>query len=108
MGMAVGMNRLRVFSMIVIETILLSLVGAPIGVLIGHTIVSYYGSKGIDLSSYSDSLREMGISSIIYPQVYPEFYSIIAIAIIITAVLSSLYPAYKAIKLRPVEAIRKI
>lgn len=106
--MAVGMNKIRVYFMIVIETIFLALIGAPIGLAFGALNISLYREKGVDLSNYSEGLEAFGYSSILYPYLESSVYSIVTMAVFITAILASLYPAYKAIKLKPVEAIHSI
>ncbi len=108
MLMAIGMNKIRLFLMIMVETILLSFVAAPVGILLGYLTISYLGYYGIDLSAFSESLQNYGMSDVIYFSVDPSIYQRVPIAISITAILASLYPAFKAISLKPVEAIRKI
>jgi ABC-type lipoprotein release transport system permease subunit len=71
--MAVGMNRIKVFGMIVIETLLLSLVGLPVGIILGFITVVYLNKNGIDLSSYEAGLSDFGMSSMIYPSIDPTF-----------------------------------
>lgn len=106
--MAVGMNRIKVFGMIVIETVLLSLVGLPVGILLGFITVLYLNRNGIDLSSYEAGLSDFGMSSMIYPSIDPTFFVSISISVFFTALLASLYPAFKATRLKPIEAINKI
>ncbi len=109
MLMAIGMNKVRVFFMIMLETLMLGVVGAPLGILIGAVMIHYYKDQGLDLSQYArEGFSEFGMSAIIYPDVYPGMYVELAIAVFITALLASIYPALKAIRLRPVEALRKI
>ncbi len=108
MLMAIGMNKIRVFAMIALETILLSVVAAPLGLLLGYLTVAYLGRYGMNLSAYSDTLSMYGISSIVYFDLDPAVYVQVPVAVAVTAILASLYPAYKAIRLRPVEAIHKI
>lgn len=108
MLMAVGMNKIRVYFMILIETVFLGLVGAPIGLFVGWATITYYKNVGVDLSSYSEGLESFGYSSILYPYLDNSVYIIVTVGVLITAVLAALYPAYKAIKLRPVEALHKI
>ena len=50
MLMAIGMSRMRVFWMIVLETVLLSLTGAVLGIVLGMLTIRYFGRVGIDLS----------------------------------------------------------
>ncbi len=108
MLMAVGMTKGRIFSMIVIETLLLSLVGVPLGILIGYVTLSYYNYYGLDLSNYGEGLSEFGMETIIYPELGFEYYLFIAASVAITAIIASMYPALKAIRLKPVEAIRSL
>lgn len=108
MLMAVGMNKLRVFSMVMIETIYLSLVGAPLGLLAGYLTIAYYQQVGVDLSNYSKGLESFGYSSILYPYVEANSYIIVTLGVIVTAFIGAMYPAWKAIKLNPVEALHKI
>jgi ABC-type lipoprotein release transport system permease subunit len=108
MLMAIGMNKGKVFLMIMLETILLSMAGLPFGLLLGHLTVRYFGEYGLNLSMYSDSLKQFGMSDMVYFEVDPSLYYLYPIGMAITAVLASVYPAYRAIRLRPVEAIRKI
>ncbi|RMG81666.1 MAG: ABC transporter permease [Bacteroidetes bacterium] len=108
MLMAIGMNKVRVFLMVVLETLLLGLVAAPLGLIIGWGSIQYLSTRGIDLSNYSSGMREWGLSPIVYPDIQTDIYWLLAIAVAITALIGSIYPAWKAIKLKPVEALRKI
>lgn len=108
MLMAIGMNKLRVFTLIVLETLMLSFIGTPFGLALGAGTVAYVGANGIDLSAFSRSLANYGIADTLYFQVEQAIYLQVPIAILITAVLASIYPALKAVGLRPVEAISRI
>jgi putative ABC transport system permease protein len=106
--MAIGMNRLRVYSMIVIETFFLALIGAPIGLAFGALNINIYSEKGVDLTKYSQGLESFGYSSVLYPYIEFNVYIIVTVAVFITAIISALYPAFKAIRLKPVDAIHSI
>ncbi len=108
MLMAIGMNKLRVFSMIVLESILLGLVAMPAGLLLGYITIDYVGRNGIDMSLYAKGLANFGMSPVIYFELDPVVYGQVAIGVFLTAVLASIYPALKAIRLKPVEALRTI
>lgn len=108
MLMAVGMNKTKVFFMIVLETLLLGLIGAPLGMLVGWLTVNYFNERGIDLSAFAEGLERFGLTTIIRPELPTEIYLQLMFAVFITAVLAAIYPALKAIRLRPVEAMHKI
>ncbi len=108
MLMAVGMNRVRVFFMIVLETLYIALVGAPIGIILGYFTTKYLNRVGINLSAWSSALEEFGMKDIVRPSLESGTILTVAIAVLITAVLASIYPAIKAIRLRPVQALRKL
>ena len=106
MLMAIGMNRQRIFSMILMETVFLSLVGGPIGCLLGYATVSWLGEAGIDLSAWTKGLQQYGYSTRLYPFLTAREYLVLAGSVVLTALVAALYPSYKAIRLNPVEAMR--
>ncbi len=108
MLMSVGMKKGQIFFMIMLETILLGLVATPFGLLFGYATVKWLSKRGIDLSAYSDGLQQFGMSEKIYPDLSPEYYGMLAVSVAVTAILASIYPALKAIRLKPVEAIRQL
>ncbi|MCF8275376.1 MAG: ABC transporter permease [Flavobacteriales bacterium] len=108
MLMSVGMNKTKVFFMIVVETVFISMVGGPLGVALGFLTVSHFGAAGIDLSIVGKGLEEFGISTTIYPSLDPSFYLNVTIMVVVAAILSSIYPAIKALQLKPAEAVRAI
>lgn len=108
MLMAVGMEKRRVFKMIILETLMMAAVGAPLGILLGLATNGYFMVNGLDLSNYAEGLKEFGYATILYPSVSASDYLLIAASISITAIIAAIYPARKAIKLKPVEALHKI
>ena len=108
MLMAVGMTKIRVFLMVMLETLYLGIVGAPFGLLFGWLTIGYYASVGVDMSNYSEGLESFGYSSILYPYVQGSVYPQIVIAVLVTAFIGAIYPAWKAVKLKPVEALHSI
>jgi ABC-type lipoprotein release transport system permease subunit len=108
MLMAVGMNKIRVFAMILLETTFLTITGALAGGILSGVTIYVTSRTGIDFSGVGgDTLSDYGISAIVYPELFPGFTGNIVILVLLTSVLSALYPALKALKLKPSEAIRQ-
>jgi ABC-type lipoprotein release transport system permease subunit len=108
MLMAVGMNKRRVFIMIVLESIFLSVIGGFSGMALGIIITEIFAKTGIDLSLWGEGLSEWGFAQIVYPEYDLPMVVNIAVMVIFTGIVASIYPAYKGLKLNPSEAIRKI
>jgi len=106
MLMAIGMNRRRIFTMIMLETIFLTAVGAVAGIIAGWAITGSLGKTGIHLAGWKEGFEAIGFAATVYPVVTLQFIIFTAIMVIVTAVLSSIWPARKALKLIPVEALR--
>ena len=103
---AIGMNRRRIFLMIMLESVFLSIVGGISGMALGGAVIAATARKGINLVQYTEGLEAMGYSAHLFPTIDTQFFIITTILIVLTGIISSIYPARKALKLNPVEAIR--
>lgn len=108
MLMAVGMNRKNVFVMIMLETIVLCISGGFLGILSGVIVTEITAKTGIDLSLWNEGLSEWGYASVIFPEYNIAMVTNIALLVIATGIISAIYPAIKALKLTPSDAIRVI
>lgn len=109
MLMAVGMDKKRIFNMFLMETVFLSLIGLPIGILLAYWLISSTGSVGIDLSSmYGEGFAGMGYSSMVYPSLPGKQYLALSIQVMAIIFIAGIVPARRALKLNPATAIRKI
>ena len=107
--MAIGMNKLRLFAMIFLETFFIVGIATPIGLLCGYFTISYLGVAGLDLSGlYQEGYAAYGFQTMIYPHLEGIYYIRILILVAITALVSSIFPAVSALRLNPVTAIKKI
>ena len=108
MMMALGTNKLKIFFLVLLETIFLTLVGTPVGLFIGWLATSYYNKHGLDLSGMGrDMMSSFGFSTMVYPEFPADKLAGILIIVTGTAILSCLFPAIKALRLRPVDALRR-
>jgi ABC-type antimicrobial peptide transport system permease subunit len=108
MLMSVGLNKRKVFLMVVLETIFISLVAAPLGIILSYLLISYFGTHGIDLSAVGEGLEELGIGTRVYTKLSIANYISISILTLVVTFLSSLIPARRALKLNPAEAVRAL
>jgi len=106
MLMAIGMNKTKVFLMIMLESVFLSLIGGVIGMILGALSTWQLGINGWDISQYSEGMEAVGYSSVIYPSLTVDFLVGTTILVILTGIISAIYPARKALKLNPADAIR--
>lgn len=106
MLISVGMNKRKVFWMIIWESIFLALIAGPLGIAVSFLAIQFFGRQGIDLSFAADGLRSLGLDSIIYPTLNPIYYVVIGILVVTTAIISCIYPAKKALELNPAETLR--
>jgi putative ABC transport system permease protein len=105
MLMAIGMNKRKLFLLIIIETLFLSLSGTAIGIILAIALVSWTGHIGIDLSAFSDVMKELGVDPVIYPTLDLSFTYVLPFIVVAISIISALYPASKALGLKPAEAI---
>ena len=103
---AIGMKKSKVFIMIVLETVFLSLTGGLLGIAIGMITIAYYGKTGIDLTAISVSLESFGATAVLYPILPLIMYLVLTVMIVFAANMAALLPAWKATHLVPSEAIR--
>ena len=108
MLLCVGMNRSSVFLMIMIETIFLSIIAAPIGLLLSWASITSLGSVGINFEVVGEAWYKAGIDSMVYTAVNPWAYLSITLMIIIASIIAAIVPARKALKYNPAEAVRAV
>jgi len=107
MLMAVGMNKRKVFLMIMLETIFLALVGTFVGIIISAVTIHFSGLYGLNFAAWAEGYESWGFSALVYPKLYLYFYVEMTVLVIITAIISSIYPARKALRFNPAAAIRE-
>jgi putative ABC transport system permease protein len=106
MLLSIGMKPSRVFGMIVLETIFLSVSGALAGIGLSVASIGWFGKTGINLSVIAEGFNALGYSSMVYPTMGLDFYVILSVMVIGIALVAGLFPAQRAIGLKPAEAVR--
>ena len=108
MLMSIGMERYKIFLMIFMETIFLSMIALPFGLILSYVIVEYYSVVGIDLSIVEAGLENFGVGTRLYFKVPNEEYFIVSFMVLIISIVSSIFPSIRALKINPVEATKTI
>lgn len=106
MLLAIGMSRVRVFMMIMLETVLLSLTGGVLGIILGGLVSEFFGKHPINLSRWAEGYSQLGYDTVVYTHIESGNFVVIAVMVVITGIIAALYPAYKALKYDPAEALR--
>ena len=92
--------------MIMLESVFLSLTGGVAGMFAGWLTVMATAKNGINFAQYAEGMEAYGYSAHVFPEIGAGFLLLGTILIIFTGIVASIYPALKALKLNPVEAIR--
>ena len=106
--LAIGMNKYKIRGMIVMESIIYGIIGAPIGILLGYLTISYYGIYGFDLTAFGEGMKAFGYDPILYLTLDSKYYFIYTAYILFATIIGGLYPSRLATKLNPIDAIRAI
>jgi ABC-type lipoprotein release transport system permease subunit len=103
---AIGTTRSQIFSMLLLEAVLLIFIGAALGYLLGSLLVYSLSGSGIDLSHFANAFQFFYMNPVIYPELTQDSALRILGTTLIAALLAGVYPAWKATKLSISEALR--
>ena len=104
---AVGMRPRAVVAQVVLESVLIMALGIALGVGLGVLLVLWLADGGIDLSSYAEGVELAGMRSILMPRLLAGDVVLVVSLSIVFGVLAALYPARRAVKIKPLEALRR-
>ncbi|MBU1050185.1 ABC transporter permease [Candidatus Bipolaricaulota bacterium] len=107
---SLGASRWRVIRMILTEASLIAVIGALYGALIGVAlvwIVEAFG--GIPLpGQFANFMKAVGVSPVIHMMIKWPQVVISAVSMVVIAIIAAWFPAYRASKLEPVEAMKYV
>lgn len=98
--LALGVHRRQVTAMFIWEAIALGFFSSAVGATIGWALIRVIGRHGVPMR------QPGGETTIVHPYVAFGFIGVAVAFAIVGTMLAGLYPAWKASRLQPVEALR--
>ncbi len=102
---AFGMRPLQIVRGVLTETVFLLILGISVGTIAGLISVLAISKKGIDLSALAAGAEMWGMPRILYPEVWLQDVIVAASTVLFLGLIVSMYPAIKAARFTPVEAM---
>ncbi len=107
---AIGFSSRQLFALVLWESLWVGLCGIAAGILLTAWPYYYLSTTGLDITAMSGGAQTqvagVTMAPIMYIGLYPPHALVIAGAILLATLTAGLYPAYKAGRVVPVEAIR--
>jgi len=105
---ALGMRPGAIVGEVLIEAVFLLLLGTAVGNLLGWASVAALSVHGIDLSAMAAGMEMWGLSRVVYPVLSRQDLVLANAVVLLLGLVVSVYPAIKAARFTPVEAMRRI
>lgn len=103
---ALGMKPRSVVAQVMVESSLIMACGIVLGLALAFGIFSLV-ADGIDLTAFDESLASLGLRPVFVPVLAPADVVLVACMSLVLGLLASFYPARRAVKLKPLDALRR-
>jgi len=103
---AVGTTPGQVMLVVLLEAAMLGLVGVAVGGSAAWLLNSYLSTNGLDLSYWSSGMALMGIPNVVHSEIKSGEWALSFISAEAAVIVASVWPAWRASRLKVVEAIQ--
>lgn len=104
---AIGMRKLKVSGVVIIENIIISFLGALVGTLLSIPVVGYFYAYPIRVTGdLEEAYESFGFEPIFYFSIEPKIFYNQTLVVLCIALVLSIYPLLKITRLEPVSAMR--
>ncbi len=106
---ALGLKGGRLVALVMVESAFLALVACGIGLVLGGALDWYIVTYGFDMSGAAEdgfSFNGVMLDPVIHGEVRVDSIVLVLVAVLVVSIAASVWPAWRAASLRPVEAIR--
>jgi putative ABC transport system permease protein len=103
---AVGTTPGQVMLVVLLEAAMLGLVGVAVGGSAAWLLNSYLSTHGLDLSYWSSGMALMGIPNVVHSEIKSGEWALSFISAEAAVIVASVWPAWRASRLKVVEAIQ--
>ncbi|MBN2402675.1 MAG: ABC transporter permease [Spirochaetes bacterium] len=105
---SIGTRPSWIFFIVIFEAVNLGLIGLAAGVSMGTICTMVLSNVGLDFSFFIESMRMWGTGSIIYPSIKTMDIVMATVIVMSTTIVAALYPAVKAARIKPLEALNYV
>jgi lipoprotein-releasing system permease protein len=106
--LALGTTPRQVMILIGLESLWLTTIGAAAGCVLGIALTLVVGRTGIDLSSFIHTAANFMVGTHVVPRIDWTFLGMFVLFVVGTNTLVSLYPAWRAGRLAPLDSMRRV
>jgi len=108
MLIAIGMKKIKLGTMLLIETVLITVLGVALGLLLSFPVIFYFNRTPIRITGEMAEIYErFGFEALFPTAVHPPIFLTQSLVVLVIAFIIGLYPLWHIGKLNPVTAMKK-
>ncbi len=107
--LSIGTRPQQIVKMVLLESVFISVSGILLGIAAGFALSYYFNINPFNYSQYAKEMEVWGLSTVLFPaDATAQNLSVTALITFFLCILFTVFPARRASRLKPVEAIRHL